>query len=258
MLKRASATLIALLYLAAQVRAEWKIDWQKTEQGRAAEIEYRQLTLADSQTDGRATIELALFPAKSFQIRVIDNPAGSDSLGEVMERTGSLAGVNGGYFGREFEPIGLLISDGRAISPLRRARLLTAVLCSSTRGIEIARVGEFTGKRKLDSAIECGPFLVDFDGRVGGLDRSRAARRTFACVNSAGKAAVGISTELTLAQLATVLSTVSLRSDFKTSRAMNLDGGSSTGFWFVRENGRPISIPEQKPVRDFVAISPRQ
>ena len=36
--------------------------------------------------------------------------------------------------------------------------------------------------------------------------------------------------------------------------AMNLDGGSSTGFWFARENGSEFSIPEQKPVRDFVGI----
>jgi hypothetical protein len=40
-------------------------------------------------------------------------------------------------------------------------------------------------------------------------------------------------------------------------RVLNLDGGSSSGFWFARENGSAFSIPEHKPVRDFVGIVPR-
>jgi hypothetical protein len=37
---------------------------------------------------------------------------------------------------------------------------------------------------------------------------------------------------------------------------MNLDGGSSSGFWFSGEKGI-VSISEQKDVRDFLAIVPR-
>jgi len=40
------------------------------------------------------------------------------------------------------------------------------------------------------------------------------------------------------------------------ARALNLDGGSSSAFWFAgRED--TVSLPEQKTVRDFVAIVPR-
>jgi hypothetical protein len=35
---------------------------------------------------------------------------------------------------------------------------------------------------------------------------------------------------------------------------MNLDGGSSSAFWFAREDGSAFSISGQKPVRDFVAV----
>jgi Phosphodiester glycosidase len=41
--------------------------------------------------------------------------------------------------------------------------------------------------------------------------------------------------------------------DLRIERAMNLDGGSSSTFWFG--NGtEPFSIPEQKTVRDFVGV----
>jgi hypothetical protein len=38
---------------------------------------------------------------------------------------------------------------------------------------------------------------------------------------------------------------------------MNLDGGSSSAFWFAREDGDAFSIAGRKPVRDFVAIVPK-
>ena len=138
-----------------------------------------------------------------------------------------------------------------------RGRLLTGVLCSSDRGIEIVRLGEFSRKQKLNAAVECGPFLIDLGNRIRGLDVTRSARRTFAAVARGGKAALGVSSDLSLAQLSEALSTISLRDDFKIRRALNLDGGSSSAFWFARETGGAFSIREQKPVRDFVAVVPK-
>jgi hypothetical protein len=39
-------------------------------------------------------------------------------------------------------------------------------------------------------------------------------------------------------------------------RALNLDGGSSSAFWFAGERA-PLSISEQKTVRNFVAVVPK-
>jgi len=58
---------------------------------------------------------------------------------------------------------------------------------------------------------------------------------------------------VTLADLSSILAIVTIP-DFKIQRALNLDGGSSSAFWFKRANGGAFSISEQKPVRDFVAI----
>src|SRR5207244_61729 len=98
---------------------------------------------------------------------------------------------------------------------------------------------------KPDAAVECGPFLVDLGLRVRGLDHTRPARRTFAAVARGGNAALGYCTEVSLAQLAEILASVSLANNFKIWRALNLDGGSSSGFWFAR-NDEPFSITEQK------------
>ena len=119
------------------------------------------------------------------------------------------------------------------------------------------RLREFSQKRKFDAAVECGPFLIDLGKRIRGLDDTRSARRTFAALARGGKAALGVCSDVTLAQLSDVLSNVGLRDDFQIWRALNLDGGSSSAFWFARREGNAFSVPEEKRVRDFVAVVPK-
>src|SRR6202007_1397908 len=104
---------------------------------------------------------------------------------------------------------------------------------------------EFPSRPKLDTAVQCGPFLVDEGSPVHGLDGSRLARRTFAATSSDHRAALGVCSDVPLAQLAQILATAT--PDFRISRALNLDGGSSSAFWFARGASGGFSIPEQKP-----------
>jgi len=123
--------------------------------------------------------------------------------------------------------------------------------------VQILRVREFSRPEKTGAAVQCGPFLVDRYERVRGLDDSAAARRTFAATAMNDRALLGVCSEISLAELATILATIRLVEDLKIQRALNLDGGSSSAFWFARENGSAFSIREQKPVRDFVGIVPK-
>ncbi len=173
-----------------------------------------------------------------------------------MAKENCLAGVNGGYFDPEYRPIGLLIVDGKIVAPLQKARLLSGVLSSTAKKIQISRVSEFSMRQKPDAAVECGPMIVDAGKPVGGLESSRNARRTFAAVSSNDRAAIGFCSDVTLADLSNILFTVAI-GDFKIQRAINLDGGSSSAFWIKKASGSPFSISEQKPVRDFVAVIPR-
>lgn len=248
---------VALLFLAvaATARADWSILSATSEPGRAG-ILHRHVVLENSSTGARAIVDLATFSSKSCTLQVVQNEDGTRSLAEVMTHEKCLAGVNGGYFDPDFAPIGLLIADGKMIAPLRRARLLTGVLTASPRGVRIMRSGEFSRNAKPNAAVQCGPFLVDGDKGVLGLDDSRSARRTFAATGINDRVALGFCSDTSLAELATILATTRVAGDFKIQRALNLDGGSSSAFWFARESGE-FSIPEQKSVRDFVAIVPR-
>ena len=253
---RLSARFVLALFLVGSARADWTVTASETERGAAAGVEHRRIVLTESQTEERATLDLALFSMKSAILHVIDNPAGEDNLAAVMRRENCLAGVNGGYFDPENKPVGLLISDGNVIAPLRKARLLSGVMIVSNGRIQLLRVAEYSSKRRATAALQCGPFLVDRGQPVPGLNDTRPARRTFIVTGGSDRAAIGFCSDVTLGQLGKILTRPGIAPDLKVQRALNLDGGSSSAFWFAGERG-PFSISEQKAVRDFVAVVPK-
>jgi len=248
--KRSAALL--LLAVAVTARADWTIRAIDSEPGPGG-IAHRHVLLENAGGKESAIADLAIFSAKSCTLRVIDNPAG-ETLSETMPREKCAAGVNGGFFKPDFTPVGLLISDGRLVAPLQPARLITGILSASAHEVQIQRLREFSRQEKANAAVQSGPFLVDHYEAIRGLDDSRVARRTFAATGTHDRALLGVCSEVSLAKLATILATTRLADDVKIQRALNLDGGSSSAIWFVRENGNVFSIREQKVVRDFVAV----
>jgi hypothetical protein len=247
--------LLLLVALAASAQAEWKIVSAETEPGRGG-IEHRHVVVEDAAAGQRVAVDLAVFSAKSTALRVIDNPDGQ-GLGAVMKRENCVCGVNGGYFDTEFKPLGLRVADGTTFSPLRRARLITGILLQSDRGIDVVRVSEFSRTKKIIAAIQSGPFLVEGNKPIRGLNDSQLARRTFAGIATNDRAFLGVCSDVSLAELANIVATSPIVADSKIRRAMNLDGGSSSAFWFAREDGSAFSISGRKPVRDFVAVVPK-
>jgi Phosphodiester glycosidase len=247
--------LVLSVALAASAQTEWKILSAESEPGRAG-IEHRHVVMEDAAAGQRVVVDVAVFSAKSTALRVVDNPDGQ-SLGAMMKRENFVCGVNGGYFDTDFKPMGLRVADGTTSSPLRRARLITGILLQSDRGVDVIRVSEFARTKKIVAAIQSGPFLVEGNNRIRGLNDSQLARRTFAAIATNDRALLGVCSDVSLAELANIFATTPLLEDSKILRAMNLDGGSSSAFWFAREDGSAFSISGRKPVRDFVGVVPK-
>jgi exopolysaccharide biosynthesis protein len=244
------------LFLAGGARAEWNVASSESERATAVGVEHRRVVVTETGTGEEATVDLALFSTKSTTLRVIDDPEGDDNLAAVMRRSRGLAGVNGGYFDPQNAPVGLVISDGKLIAPLRKARLLSGVLVATKGRVELLRAAEYSSRKTTTAALQCGPFLVDGGTAVPGLNATRPARRTFVLTSGSERAAIGFSSPVTLAQMGEILATASLTPDLKVQRALNLDGGSSSAFWFAGQRG-VFSISEQKTVRNFVVVTPK-
>jgi hypothetical protein len=246
-----------LILFASVAHAQWTQVSSQSEPSAAKGLEHRYVVVEESGSGERASLELAIFSTKSCRLRIVDQATEPRvELEEAMVRGNFLAGVNGGYFDPEYKPIGLLVVDGTIVAPLQKARLLSGVLSASPKKVQIARVGEFSMIPKPDNAVECGPMIADLGKSVRGLESTKLARRTFVALGAGDKAALGFCSDVTLADVSNILSIVTIP-NFKIQRAMNLDGGSSSAFWFKRANGSAFSISEEKVVRDFVAIAPK-
>src|SRR3954452_19693779 len=142
-----------LLLCLARMRGGWSVTSSEIEKSSVAGVEHRHLVLNESGSTDEATLDLAFFSTKSATLRVIDNPKGEEDLAAAARRVRAVAGVNGGYFDPQNAPVGLLMSDGKLIAPLRKARLLSGVLVVSKTRVELLRSSEYSPRKNTISAL---------------------------------------------------------------------------------------------------------
>jgi len=215
----------------------------------------------ESISDGsRAVIlHVVLFDPKKCALAVVDNLDGSETLGSAMKKRGALAGVNGGYFHPDHTPLGLEISDALMVHPIERARLLSGFLAVHNGWGVLWRATEFAQSRQNlpRHALQSGPFFIDRGKAVVGLESTRSASRTIVLAGvDNGIRALLVSEPVTLAEMAQILAGIPVAPGVKIGRALNLDGGSSTGMW-VKAEPEPFYLREGKDVRNYLAVVPR-
>ncbi|MBV8376662.1 MAG: phosphodiester glycosidase family protein [Verrucomicrobia bacterium] len=199
-----------------------------------------------------AEIDLVYFAAADAKLEVVANTDGKiRGLQEVIEASGGLAGINGGYFDENLDPVGLLISNDRVIHVLQRAELLSGIFYVKNRRPLLVRTTEFVGTKGIHQAIQCGPFLVDGGRTVAGLDHRRVAARTFIFSCGPSDWGFGICRSVTLKEMGDILTQATMVPAHHINRALNFDGGSSTTF-YARAGGQTIFSEGRTAVSNYL------
>lgn len=244
---------LALFAMLAPLRAEWTFANTETLAAPAG-IDFVLRTASDG--NGRVELHLVRFHAKAHTFAVMDNPDGAFDLGSASAKRGALAAVNGGYFHPDRTPLGLVMRQGVTIHPLERAKLLSGIIVAKKDRLALLRTAEFKSSPEVREALQAGPFLVDGGKAVAGLNDTRSAARTVVFADNEGNFGVLTCKSATLAEMGRILATPGLLPAGKITRALNLDGGSSTALWVKRESS-PFYSREWKGVRNYLAIIPR-
>ena len=92
-----------------------------------------------------------------------------------------------------------------------------------------------------------------------GLPNSDPRRRTFIAWDWRGHRVIGATmSSATLAELSSLLASPDALTPWRVDRAINLDGGASTGFYFDRGVGKePVTLQPWKRVRNLLGICAR-
>jgi len=176
------------------------------------------------------------------------------TLDQVMREQHLMAGINGGYFHPDGRPLGLMLSQGKRIHGQESASILSGFVVVTGEEIQILRVGEKMPTQPT-GALQTGPFLINHQVSVVGLEATRIARRTFVATDGHGLWMIGVISPITLALAAPVLlaAAPALFPTHGIQRAFNLDGGSSSALW-VDLSPEPFSQREVGTVRNFLTL----
>lgn len=214
---------------------------------------------------GGDKMELFAFKGAEMGLKVMDE-GGATKLNygghekAFMSRL-CVAGVNGGFFTKENNPLGLVIQNGKRLHTLETGSFAVAgVLFDNGKKVELLRSLDYLAlskekREQVKEALQGGPFLVEKGKVVKGLDHEKKAARTFIATNGKGIWLLGVSSSLSLAELAQWLANPADMGGFTITQALNFDGGSSSLFW-LKDKGS-LMYPS-KPVRNYLGISPRK
>lgn len=255
------------LFSVSAAHADWKITDLTQAQSKDSPLIYERKSVTKEGETGffaNRRVDLVWFHADTHTFRVIDNgPAGETkyaSLASAMQKNQCIAGTNGGFFLKDHSPSGLMIARNVSTGRFGTSGLLSGVVLSSgnVNPYVLRRSQYDPGKYKATDLLQTGPFLVDQGAIVRGLSTKNPRRRSFILHDGGKWFALGLSDSFTLAELAGVIARKDFSPARKIHRALNLDGGTSCGFYVNRgESYSPVNIEPFKTVRNFLGITPR-
>lgn len=203
-------------------------------------------------------VQVVVFDPRQFDLKVIDQPedwSGGNRMTDSMRAAAAVAGVNGGFFTPEFKPMGLMIASGQRTGAWQTGPLLTGavVVTSQPQLLWNAEVNP-EGASEL---VQAGPRLVDDGQAVTGLDSKKRSTRTFIANDGGNQWLLGLAHNITLSELAELLTTPGVMPAFTVHRALNLDGGHSSALYYRTNDGREHTHPGWSTVRNYLGIVPK-
>ena len=166
-----------------------------------------------------------------------------------------ILGVNGGFFTPQLLPLGLRVSDGVEIRPIKNTSWWAVFLMrGNTPSIVHSRNYHYYSD--VDFAIQAGPRLI-IDGMVPKL-RDGLANRTALGITSDKKIVIVATQNLSISttELANIMRSPEEAEGLDCVDALNLDGGSSTQLYANIKHFH-VHVPSFVPVADAVVVVPR-
>ena len=217
-------------------------------------VEYRELAIAQDQRSERLKI-MRIDPAHT-RLRVLYNPDRPQRVSEWLSESKALAAVNGNFFDPQQHALGLIIQDGQRRDGVVYEGFGGMFAVAGDEARVRWNVQEPYNGEPLTYALQNFPMLV-LPGGAPNLeidDNGRTAPRTVVAQDRSGRLIFLASPApfFTLTNLGQWLAV----SDLDLDRALNLDGGTSTGL-LLRDGAGTRGIDSWVGVPNVIVVEPR-
>jgi len=184
---------------------------------------------------------LALVTAKTLALK-------NASTDQFAEQSNALLSINGGFFDREFNPLGLRINNKKLENPIKKISWW-GIFYVKNNAPFITDVTHFKHDDDIDFAVQSGPRLL-IKGKIPSLKQGIADRSALG-ITADGKVIILVSTNSARStrELAILLKAPPL---FCTD-AINLDGGSSSQL-YAHINSFKLNVHGFSNVSDAIIV----
>jgi len=177
------------------------------------------------------------------RLKILHNNFNKVSLAKLEEIYKPIVIINGGYFQPNYKPSGLLKVDNKIIYPLNKEGN-KGILGINDYYVDILDKKDFDKNKNLfKEMIQNGPLLIE-NGELGIYSDDKDYRaRTCLCIDKYKNIFIIIAdsiASISLFELANILKNIGCQ------KAINFDGGSSTGIRINTSNKRIIIDPSVK------------
>lgn len=173
------------------------------------------------------------------------------TLSQQLVVNHAVLAINGGFFNRDGEPLGLRISAGKTLSSYRPISWWP-IFTVKQQHAAIISANQFNPKQHYDFAVQAGPRLLS-NGALLSFKQG-LANRSALCIDRQGRVIVAVSNHYALSLQAWASL---LKQQFACYNALNLDGGHSSQLAAKIDNFS-LSIPSMAVVADVILLQPRQ
>ncbi len=187
--------------------------------------------------------KLEIVSAKNLSL----NNASADQFTEYSK---ALLSINGGFFDRNFKPLGLRINNKKLQNPLKKISWWGIFYIKNQRPY-ITNISHFDRYDAIDFAVQSGPRLL-IKGRIPSL-KIGSADRTALGITSDGKVIMLVSTNSAMStnELAQFMKAPPL----SCTDAINLDGGSSSQL-YAHIGSFKLNVHGFSNVSDAIIVKP--
>jgi len=251
-----------MLVVSGSVRAATEdTPWQEVSSLRTP-LKSERATLFVKQCAGPepAKVNYIVFNESRCELRVIKQGPSVEvgkPLGDMLKASGAIGGVNGGYFkAPNLIPSGMEISRGSIEGVAWRGdpRIGSCVVRKGT--IFLEWDSEWKGTDDASELVQCSPWLISGGIVATALSSPSDQRlhRTFIATDSRKNWVLGTCEKMTLAGMASMLASQKVVRELNIDRALNLDGGPSSGLWAAQADGKEFSFRGLWNVRNALGV----
>ena len=224
--------------------------WVKIDEG----FEFKSVQMSGEPYQSPIKMKILRISLEKFQVRVLDTRifgAGRLEVRELARKAQALAAVNGGFFQPDYRPLGLIISDGKEVNPLRNADW--GIFLVQGNLPRIIHTKEYLPNGNISQALQVGPRLV-VNGRELQM-KKQVARRSALGITRKDKLILlnTDDTDVYAQDLARAFTLPESEGGLECRDALTLDGGPSAQM-YADFKSLKIDIPGKWGVPNGVAI----